>query len=146
MDKKLETLYKLCEHVSKKLEECARNLEASDTMTVSDIDIVDKLTHSLKCIKTSIAMIEAEGEEGGSSRRSYAREGSYRSYDGGSMRSYDGGSYDYSERRGRDRDTGRYVSRDGGYSGHDGVEDIMMDVRQMPESERRKLKSMLERM
>lgn len=49
------------------------------------------------------------------------------------------------ERRGRDR-MGRYTSRDGGYSGHDGVEDIMMDVRQMPESERRKLKSMLERM
>lgn len=92
-------------------------------------------------------MIESE-EDGGSSRRSY------RSYADRAMRSRDSGSYadggsyaedGYSERRGRDR-MGRYTSRDGGYSGHDGVEDIMMDVRQMPESERRKLKSMLERM
>ena len=139
MEKKLETLYTLCEIISKKLEECARNLEGAETMSVMDIDVVDKLTHSLKCVKTSIAMIEAEEEEGGSSRRSY------NSYRGGSMRSREG-SYDYSERRGRDRNTGRYVSRDGGYSGHDEIEDIMMDVREMSEADRRKLKSMLDKM
>ena len=113
-------------------------------MSVLDIDLVDKLTHTLKCIKTSIAMIEAEEEEGGASRRSYAREGSYRgsAYDGGSMRSYDG----YSGMRGRSPRTGRYVSREGGYSGHDGIEDILMDVREMPESERRKLMAKLEKM
>lgn len=66
-----------------------------------------------------------------------------RSYDGGSRRSYDGG---YSNRRGRSPTTGRYVSRDGGYSGHDGIEDILEDVRDMPEAERRKLKKMLEQM
>lgn len=147
MDKKLETLYDLCEKVSDKLEECKRNLDGADTMTVQDIDVVDKLAHAQKCLKTTIAMIESE-EDGGSSRRSY------RSYADRAMRSRDSGSYadgdsyaedGYSERRGRNR-MGRYTSRDGGYSGHDGVEDIMMDVRQMPESERRKLKSMLERM
>jgi hypothetical protein len=138
VDKKLETLYELCEIVDAKLEESLENLKgANGVMTVSDIDIVDKLTHTLKCIKTSIAMIEAEDEEGGESRRSM------RSYDGGSRRSYDGG---YSNRRGRSPRTGRYVSRDGGYSGHDGIEDILEDVRDMPESERRKLKQMLERM
>lgn len=150
MEKKLEMLYGLCEIVTKRLEECWRTLEDTEEMTVLDIDLVDKLTHALKCIKTSIAMIEAEEEdEGGASRRSYAREGSYRSYayDGGSMRSRDGGSYDgYSGRRGRSPRTGRYVSREGGYSGHDGVEDILMDVREMPESERRKLKEELSRM
>lgn len=149
MEKKLEMLYGLCEIVTKRLEECWRTLEGTEEMTVLDIDLVDKLTHALKCIKTSIAMIEAEEEEGGASRRSYAREGSYRSYayDGGSMRSQDGGSYDgYSGRRGRSPRTGRYVSREGGYSGHEGIEDILMDVREMPESERRKLMAKLEKM
>ena len=70
MDKDLDMLYALCEIISRKLEECKTNLEGSDTMTVSDIEIVDKLTHAYKCIKTSIAMIEAEEEEGGESRRS----------------------------------------------------------------------------
>lgn len=144
MNKKLETLYDLFEKVSDKLEECKRNLDGADTMTVTDIDVVDKLAHAQKCFKTTISMLESE-EYGGSSRRSYA-DRAMRSRDSGSYA--DGGSYaedGYSERRGRDR-MGRYTSRDGGYSGHDGVDDIMMDVRQMPESERRKLKSMLDRM
>jgi hypothetical protein len=145
MEKKLEMLYGLCEIVTKRLEECWRTLEGTEEMTVLDIDLVDKLTHALKCIKTCIAMIEEEDEdEGGASRRSYAREGSYRgsAYDGGSMRSYDG----YSGRRGRSPRTGRYVSREGGYSGREGIEDILMDVREMPESERRKLMAKLEKM
>ena len=141
MEKKLETLYDLCEKVSDKLEECKRNLDGADTMTVTDIDVVDKLTHTLKCIKATIAMMEADEEDGGSSERSYAYRGRMRSRDGGSYG--DGG---YSGRRMRSPRTGRYVSRDGGYSGHDGIEDIMMDVQEMPETERRKLKSMLERM
>ena len=153
MEKKLEMLYGLCEIVTKRLEECWRTLEGTEEMTVLDIDLVDKLTHTLKCIKTSIAMIEEE-EEGGSSR-AYAREGSNRSraYEGsmrsrayeGSNRSraYEGG---YSERRGRSPRTGRYVSRESGYSGAEGFEDVMMDVRDLPESERRKLKEELERM
>lgn len=157
MDDKIEMLHRLCKQITDKLEECEKNLSSSRDMSVSDIEIVDKLTHALKCIKTTIAMMEAE--EGGESRRSYARDG--RSMEGGnSGRWYPGyayaedmsrgsGSYadgGYSERRGRSPSTGRYVSRDGGYSGHDGIEDIMMDVREMPEAERRKLKKMLEQM
>lgn len=156
MNDKTELLNRLCKRIQNKLDECERNLEASQDMSVSDVDIVDKLTHTLKSLKTTIAMMEAE--EGGESRRSYAMEG--RSMEGGnSGRWYPGyayaddmsrgsGSYadGYSERRGRSPSTGRYVSRDGGYSGHDGIEDIMMDVREMPEAERRKLKKMLEQM
>ena len=157
MDDKIEMLHRLCKQITDKLEECERNLSNSRDMSVSDIEIVDKLTHALKCVKATIAMMEAE--EGGESHRSYARDG--RSMDGGnSWRWYPGyayaddmsrgsGSYadgGYSERRGRSPSTGRYVSRDGGYSGHDGIEDIMMDVREMPEAERRKLKKMLEQM
>lgn len=145
MDKDLDMLYALCEIISRKLEECKTNLEGSDTMTVSDIEIVDKLTHAYKCIKTSIAMIEAEEEEGGESRRSYegGSRRSRRSYEGGSQRSYEGGN---SGRRGRSPRTGRYISRDSGYSSHDGLEDIMDDIRDMTESEKRKLKQMLEQM
>ena len=60
MEQKLEMLYGLCEIVTKRLEECWRALEGTEEMTVLDIDLVDKLTHTLKCIKTSIAMIEEE--------------------------------------------------------------------------------------
>lgn len=148
MDDKIEMLHRLCKQITDKLEECEKNLSSSRDMSVSDIEIVDKLTHALKCIKTTIAMMETE--EGGESRRSYAMEGGnsgrYRSHayaDDMSRGSYDGG---YSERRGRSPSTGRYVSRDGGYSGHDGIEDIMEDVREMPEAERRRLKKMLEQM
>lgn len=161
MDENVKMLKGLCKRVMEKLEECEGNLRAAGTMSVLDIDILDKLTHTAKSLKTTIAMMEAK--EGGESRRSYAMDG--RSMEGGNSNrmwypgyayadgdrmSRDGGSYDdgygQSGRRGRDS-MGRFTSRDGGgYSGHDGVEDIMMDVREMPEAERRKLKQMLERM
>lgn len=145
---KIDMLYELCEIISEKLRECLENLKAaSGVMSVSDIDIVDKLTHALKCVKTTLAMIEEEedGEsyEGGSQRSRRSYEGSRRSYEGGSRRSYEGGN---SGRRGRSPRTGRYVSRDSGYSSHDGLEDIMEDIQDMPEAEKRRLKKMLEQM
>lgn len=155
---KLEILYGLCKIVMEKLGECEQNLSRTKDMSVSDIEIVDKLSHSLKSIKACIAMMEEEEDEGGMSERSYrsgargrsnrrSREGG--SYEGGS---YEGGSYEgsyeggASGRRGRSPRTGRYVSRDGGYSGHGGIEDILDDVQDMTESEKRKLKMALERM
>lgn len=141
----LKILKNLCKKTMDKLTECDDNLRAAGTMSVQDIDVLDKLTHMAKSLKTTIAMMEAE--ENGESRRSYdGGMSGRRSYaDGGSYadESYDGGM---SNRRGRSPSTGRYVSRDGGYSGHDGLEDILEDVRDMPDSERRKLKLMLERM
>ena len=128
MDEKTKVLEELCEIITQHLRESTDRLKRGGDMSMADIDIIDKLTHSLKCIKTTLAMMESEGGE------------SRRSYDGGNSmrRSY---ADEYSNRRGRDS-MGRYVSRDGGYSSHDGIEDIMMDIRDMPESERRKLKSM----
>lgn len=162
MEDKLEMLHRLCKRITEKLEECEHNLSVSKDMSVSDIEIVDKLTHTLKSIKTTIAMMEAEDEDGSSSR-SYRR--GNRSMEGGNSNrmwypgyayadgdrmSRDGGSYDdgygQSGRRGRDN-MGRFTSRDGGgYSGHGSVEDIMDDLRDMPESERKRVKQMLERM
>lgn len=141
MEDKTKVLEELCEIITQHLRDSTERLKRGGDMSVADIDIIDKLTHSLKCVKTTLAMMESEG---GESRRSYDGGESRRSYEGGNSmrRSY---ADDYSNRRGRDS-MGRYVSRDGGYSAHDGIEDIMMDVRDMPESERRKLKSMLDRM
>jgi hypothetical protein len=160
VDENINMLKGLCKKVMEKLEECDSNLRATGTMSVLDIDILDKLTHTAKSLKTTIAMMEAE-DEGGESRRSYEGGNSGRwypgyAYDGGaSMRrsydgggSYEGGSYadGMSNRRGRDS-MGRYTSRDGGgYAGHGSVEDIMDDLRDMPEPERKRVKQMLERM
>lgn len=93
--------YKLKEKVCKELEEYAEK----DKFSMSDIEILDKLTNTAKNIDKLIMY-----EDGGSSEYSYR---SMRSYDG---RSYDGRSYDdYSGRRGRDS-MGRFVSRDDGRS------------------------------
>lgn len=68
MDKKLETLHKLCEALMEELEDYSKKIEKSDGMSVGDLEAVDKLTHALKSVKTTIAMMEAD-EEGGNSFR-----------------------------------------------------------------------------
>lgn len=68
MDKKLETLHKLCEALMKELEDYSKKIEKSDGMSAGDLEAVDKLTHALKSVKTTIAMMEAD-EEGGNSFR-----------------------------------------------------------------------------
>jgi len=68
MDKKVETLHKLCEALMEELEEYSKKIEKSDGMSVGDLEAVDKLSHALKSIKTTTAMIEAGEEEGNSYR------------------------------------------------------------------------------
>lgn len=68
MDKKLETLHKLCEALMKELEDYSKKIEKSDGMSAGDLEAVDKLTHALKSVKTTIAMMESD-EEGGNSFR-----------------------------------------------------------------------------
>lgn len=110
-----EILYELCETISAEIEKCNEKIRKSGgELSAGDIDYLDKLTHSLKSIKTTIAMMEAESDGGYS--RSYSRydDGSYR--DGVSMNR--GGSY-----RGGSYARGRNARRDsmGRYSSHDGV-------------------------
>lgn len=70
MDKKLETLHKLCEALMEELEDYSKKIEKSDGMSAGDLEAVDKLTHALKSVKTTIAMMESEdGGEGGYSGR-----------------------------------------------------------------------------
>lgn len=68
MDKKIETLHKLCEALMEELEEYSKKIEKTDGMSVGDLEAVDKLTHALKSIKTTIAMMESD-DEGGNSYR-----------------------------------------------------------------------------
>lgn len=61
MDKKLDTLYDLCETVSKELETANEKINASGgELSAGDLEYLDKLTHTMKSLKTTIAMIEAE--------------------------------------------------------------------------------------
>ena len=133
MDKKIETLHRLCEALMEELEEYSKKIDKSDKMSVGDLEAVDKLSHALKSVKTTIAMMESEdGEEGYSGRYmppwygGMAYESGRGGQGGGS--SNRGGSYNRggnsnrggmsSARGGRGNNpTGRnQYSRDGGYS------------------------------
>lgn len=106
MDKKIETLHKLCEALMEELEEYSKKIEKTDGMSVGDLEAVDKLTHALKSIKTTIAMMESD-DEGGNSFRG-----------GNSNRYMPGYGRSYARRGGRGNNPmGRnQYSRDGGYS------------------------------
>ena len=132
MDKKLETLHKLCEVLTDELEEYSRKIEKSDGMSAGDLEAVDKLSHALKSIKTTIAMMEAEDEDGYSNR-------GYMPYYGGMS---------YAGRMNAKRDSmGRY-SRNRGYSYAEDMEatkDEMRELAQkMPEEHRRKIERALD--
>lgn len=97
MDKKLETLYDLCEMTFKELEATKRELEGNGgQLNEQHIEYLKDLTETMKAIKCIISMIEdeeegysggyyydddmsmARGGRGGRSNRGfYARRGSY---------------------------------------------------------------------
>ena len=73
MEEKTEVLHELCETIQQELEKCNEKIRKSGgELSAGDIDYLDKLTHALKSIKTTLAMIEAED--------GYSREGTGRSY------------------------------------------------------------------
>lgn len=137
MDNLIKDLREMCETLARTLHESNEKIRnAGSKVSSTDLDFIDRLTHALKSIKTTVAMMEAEEMDDGS----YG-DGSYRlrgySRDGGSYRgSYDSGSYARGRGRYANRDSmGRYSSRDGysrdGYSGHgDMVEELrgLMDM------------------
>jgi hypothetical protein len=86
-----DDLHGACEVMSRELGDMIDKIEQGGKVTGADVDMVDKLTHSIKSIKTTMAMMDAE--EGGS-------------YDDGYRRSYNRGAY------ARRRDSmGRYTRR-----------------------------------
>lgn len=148
MDKKLETLHELCETLSRELEDVNEKIRKAGGMSAGDLETVDKLSHALKSIKTTIAMMEADEEEDGYSNRympwyggvSYENRGGNR----GGMSRRGGRSY----ARGARRDgMGRY-SREGGYSYADSMDGLLDEMRgmmdQLPEEKRRKAERLID--
>ena len=82
---KHETLEKLCDMVQDELSKVTNKVEKTE-LSAGMLEYIDKLTHTLKSIKTIMAMEDGASYDNGSYRGSY---------DG----SYDGGSYGYSRRR-----------------------------------------------
>lgn len=103
----IEDLHELCETISREIGDANEKIrKAGGKLSGEDLTYLDKLTHTLKSLKTTIAMMEAEdGESGRYSMPHY-------SYG-------DGYNYGGSYRRGRDS-MGRYTSRRG-YSYDDGM-------------------------
>ena len=97
MHEYIDNLYEICETLNRDLEETNGKIRQSNgKMTGSDLEYVDKLTHAIKSVKTTIAMMEAEDDGGYSGAygngMSYER-GGRDGNRGGGGRSYRGGSY-----------------------------------------------------
>lgn len=128
----MHELYELKEKLMKELEEYGKQ-----ELTAGSLEVVDKLSHSIKNICKIIESYEMEegqsmrgggnryayeGGQGGGNR--YSREGNRYAYEGG-------GSYARGRGRNAKRDSmGRY-SAEGGYSRTDGVEELVENVREM---------------
>lgn len=107
----MKTYYEIKDMICEELD---RQAQKGKINSPSELDVLDKLTHSLKSIATIIAMEEAEEDE-------YSERGGR-----------GGNSYRYSRRDGGDR--GRYSSRRdsmGRYSRDDGKADMIANLRDM---------------
>lgn len=117
----IEDLHELCETISREIGDANEKIrQAGGKLSGEDLTYLDKLTHTMKSLKTTIAMMEAEDGESG--RYSYGMYG-----DG-----YNGNSY----RRGRNS-MGRYTSRRG-YSYDDGMIEELRSLMENAPDERTK--------
>lgn len=124
----IEDLEDLCEKVTEEISDINEKIDQNGgKMSSGDLEVIDKLTHALKSIKTTIAMAEYDDDysraEGGNAG-------------GGNM----GGSSNRDGRsgaRGRGRNArrdsmGRYSSR--GYSREEAMEGIADEIRDAMQS------------
>lgn len=143
MKEYIEELHELCETVNSEIAEANKKIRSGNgKLSAGDVEYLDKLTHMLKSIKTTIAMMEAEDEDGYSHNWPMHYGRSYADRDGRGM----------SNARGRNtrRDSmGRY-SRTSGYSYADGMEDLLSEMRGMmgdlPEDKRREVQRFVDKM
>ena len=150
MERKLETLYDLCETVYKELETANEKIKtAGGEVSGGDIEFLDRLTHIMKSLKTTIAMMESEMFENGNSDYYGGRY----FYDGDmSMAGGRGGSYARGGRGGRSNARGGSYARGGrGYSRADAREDFIEEIEELmekapDEKTRMKFERMLEEM
>lgn len=129
MEKWLDDLYDLCETVSHEIGEANEKIHAAGgKLSGADVDYIDKLTHTMKSIKTTIAMAEAE-ENGESGYYPYMGGYGYRSYENGDGRSNRRGGGMSNQRR---DSRGRYSRENrGGYSRDDAKADMVDDLREL---------------
>ncbi len=117
----LDNLYEICETLDRELTEANEKIrQAGGKLSAGDLEVIDKITHSIKSVKTTISMLE-EG---------YPRSASRDYYDDMSMRngrSMDGRSYGYD--RGMSAARGANARRDsmGRYSRGDETEEELLD-------------------
>lgn len=136
-----EDLHDLCEKVTDEISEANKKLEKSGgKMTAGDLDYIDKLTHALKSIKTTLAMEEYDDEYSGNysgarGRGRNARRDSMGRYSNdGRMPYYGETSYD-----------GRMDGRSGrrGYSREDAKADMVDQLHELkmsaPDDETRRM-------
>lgn len=127
---KTEILHELCEALMEELETIAEKIRKGG-MSAGDLETVDKLSHALKSIKTTIAMMEADEGYSGEYRPRY---GTY--HDPRNNMSY-----------ARKRDSmGRYSRR--GYSYADNMDGLLDEMREMlpelPDEKRRKAEKLMD--
>ena len=125
----LNDLYCICDSVCRKLHEHAEKIEKqrNGEFPSNNLDEIDKLTHTLKSLKTSIAMMEAEPSRGWGSSERYMPS------------SYNSDRYSY---RGRNS-MGRYTKA----SELQGMVDAMRDMMgSLPEDERMEVQRFVEKM
>ena len=88
-----EDLEELCEMTSEKIADANEKLRtASGKLTSGDLEYLDKLTHMLKSIKTTMAMMDAEDDHSYLGKNSYGYDDSM-SRRGMSRRGYSGRMY-----------------------------------------------------
>lgn len=131
MDKKMETLHNLCHVLMEELEDYSKKIDKSDSMSAVDLEAVDKLSHALKSIKTTIAMMEADEDSGYSERympwgMSYADMGRG-NYNRDGMSYARGRSYARGGRGNNPMGRNQY-SRDDGYSYADDFKGVLKEA------------------
>lgn len=145
MKEVIDELHELCETVSNEIADANEKIRTSNgKLSAGDVEYLDKLTHMLKSIKTTVAMMESE-EDGG--------------YSGRYMPTYGGMSYErggnrvnsYARGRGTNarRDSmGRYSNR--GYSYADGMDSLLVEMREimtdLPDEKRREVQRFVDKM
>lgn len=145
----IKELGEMKETIANEIAEANQRIRQSGgDLNAGDVEIIDKLAHSMKSLITACAMLEAEEDDGGYSGNygGYGRENRGRySYREGRNGGY-GGNYGGYSRENRNRYSNR-EGRDGGYS-----RDSMMDhFREMmdeapDEMTRMEIKRMMDRM
>jgi hypothetical protein len=57
-----DDLHLTCEILSEELADLIGKVDETGRMSMADLDEIDKLTHAIKSVKTTMAMMDAEGK------------------------------------------------------------------------------------